>query len=153
MANVFPRKAAEEDAYGKYEDGSVAGHLAVHRHARIIVHGGRYKAVEQAHEYAAGQRQHQAFATPSARGASGQTPVGDRIEDDCQYNQQHAKTEQTHVAHRIGCVVEDHTDQQRQADAHGKRDRHAGNLDGRHQQNIRQIEYRTTEQRRPPAAG
>jgi hypothetical protein len=70
------------------------------------------------------------------------------VQDDRQGHQHDASGKKGNVAHRSGAVVHDDADDQRKSDPDRKRHRHAGYLDRGDQQNVREIEDRTANQRR-----
>ncbi len=112
----------------------------------IGIHRRGDEAVEHSHEHSAGERQQQALRAHAYRG--GRLPaIGQRIQDDRECHQRHADPQECGITDRDRHVVQDYAQNQRQPNADRKGHRHAGDLDGGHQQDVGQVEYRAAEER------
>ena len=113
--------------------------------------GAGNKWIEQAHADAAKQAQQNALGAHAH--VLHQLAVGERVENDGDHHQADAPEEQGGISLGFDDVVQHRANDQRQADADGKRNGQPGNGDGRNQQNVGHVEHHAANEREQNVVG
>ena len=142
-----PDQVGHQQTDGEYHTGAVGSHQASFRAGEIEGNGRRDKAVKEAHRNTGDDRDREALAH-GAVAILGQARIDQGTDDDRGGDQTHAGEKERRIAHGLRHVVGQHPDHQGEADGDGEGHCHAGNIDRRDQQNVGEVEHRTTDQRR-----